>query len=290
MHARILKVGEALRRAGARPHKNMRPTDNALLWNRVCSIILCWKAAVINQMNVVLRGIGRRLRAFLLRGSRFHCPLCAGNYRRFLTFGDPPRENAMCPGCASLERHRLLWIALEKQWQKGAFRAKDRMLHVAPEPVLAKKFEQRFGDYVSIDLDGQRAIKAMDVTALTFADQCFDAIVCNHVLEHVSDDGTAIAELYRVLKPGGWGSIQVPMKGDVTHEDPSVTDSQARYRLYGQDDHVRQYGSDFIDRLRDGGFKVLILPKQELLDPDNLDRLSVACEDEVVFVTRPLRS
>ena len=238
-------------------------------------------------MNVVLRGIGRRLRAFLLRGSRFHCPLCAGNYRRFLTFGDPPRENAMCPGCTSLERHRLLWIALEKQWQKGAFRAKDRMLHVAPEPILTKKFEQRFGDYVSIDLAGQRAIKAMDVTALTFADRCFDAVVCNHVLEHVTDDKTAIAELYRVLKPGGWGSIQVPMKGDVTHEVPGVTDPQERYRLYGQDDHVRQYGIDFMDRLRDAGFEVLILPKQELADPDMLERLSVACEDEVVLVTRP---
>ena len=239
-------------------------------------------------MKVVLRGIGRRLRAFLLRGSRFYCPLCASNYRRFRTAGDPPRENAVCPGCASLERHRLLWMALEKQWRKGVLRVGDRMLHVAPEPVLAKKFEQRFDEYVSIDLDGKRAMKAMDVTALTFADQYFDAIVCNHVLEHVPDDRTAIAELYRVLKPGGWGSIQVPMKGDVTHEDPGVTDPQERYRLYGQDDHVRQYGSDFIDRLREAGFEVLVLPKHQLADPDKLDRLSVRCEDEVVLVTRPL--
>ncbi len=241
-------------------------------------------------MNVVLRGIGRRLRAFLLRGSRFHCPLCAGNYRRFLPAGDPPRENAVCPGCTSFERHRLLWIAFVMQWQKGAFRAKGRMLHVAPEPVLAKKFDQRFDEYVSIDLDGKRAMEAMDVTALTFADQYFDAVVCNHVLEHVPDDRTAIAELYRVLKPGGWGSIQVPMKGDITHEDPGVTDPQERHRLYGQDDHVRRYGNDFMDRLRDAGFEVLILPKQELAGPEMLDRLSVACEDEVVLVTSPVRS
>ncbi len=108
------------------------------------------------------------------------------------------------------------------------------------------------------------------------------------MLEHVPDDRTAISELYLVLKPGGWGSIQVPMRGDVTHEDPDVTDPQERHRLYGQDGHVRQYGNDFIDRLRDAGFEVLILSKQELLDPDRLNRLSVACEDEVVLVTRPL--
>ena len=196
----------------------------------------------------------------------------------------------MCPGCASFERHRLLWIAFVMPWKKGAFRAKDRMLHVAPEPVLAKKFDQRFDEFVSIDVDGKRSMEAMDVTALAFADRCFDAIVCNHVLEHVPDDGPAIAEPYRVLRPGGWGSIQVPMRGDVTHEDPSVTDSRERRRLYGQEDHVRQYGGDFIDRLRDAGFEVLILSKQELLDADRLDRLSVACEDEVVLVTRPLGS
>ncbi len=164
------------------------------------------------------------------------------------------------------------------------------MLHVAPEPVLAKKLEQHFSEYVSIDVDGERAMRVMDVTALTFADQYFDAIVCNHVLEHVPDDRKAIAELYRVLKPGGWGSIQVPMRGDVTHEDPDVTDPRERRRLYGQDNHVRQYGSDFMDRLRDAGFEVLVMPKQELLDPEMLERVSVACENEVVLVTRLLRS
>ncbi len=165
---------------------------------------------------------------------------------------------------------------------------KSTRTNVTPEPVLAKKFEQRFGQYISIDLDGERAMEAMDVTALAFADRCFDAIVCNHVLEHVLDDRTAIAELYRLLKPGGWGSIQVPMRGDVTHEDPGVTDPQERRRRYGQDDHVRQYGSDFMDRLRDAGFEVLILSKQGLLDPEMLERVSVACENEVVLVTKPL--
>ena len=54
------------------------------------------------------------------------------------------------------------------------------MLHVAPERVLAKKLEQRFGEYVSIDVDVRRAMEGMDLTALAFGDEYFDAIVCNH--------------------------------------------------------------------------------------------------------------
>lgn len=241
-------------------------------------------------MSAMFRRIRHWALAILLRGTRFHCPLCTGSYRRFRTIGDPPRENAMCPGCGSLERHRLLWIALEQQWQQGALHAGDRLLHVAPEPVLEAKLKQHYPQYVSIDLDGERAMEAMDITALTFADQYFDAVVCNHVLEHVPDDRAAIAELYRVLKPGGWGSIQVPMKGDVTQEDLNVTDLGERRHLYGQDDHVRQYGSDFVERLRGAEFGVLELPKHELLDQEMQDRLSVACENEVLLVTKPHRS
>ncbi|MCK4829065.1 methyltransferase domain-containing protein [bacterium] len=134
-----------------------------------------------------------------------------------------------------------------------------------------------------IDLDGEKAMMAMDITALTFSDETFDAIVCNHVLEHIPDDKKAVKELFRVLKPGGWASIQVPIKGDITREDLSINDPEERFRLYGQEDHVRYYGRDFADRLKKAGFEVLLIPKSNLLEPDELERISVSIENEVVL-------
>ena len=102
---------------------------------------------------------------------------------------------------------------------------------MAPESCLAEKFKQEY-DYLSIDLDRKKAMIAMDISAWAFEDESFDAIVYNHVLEHIRDDKKAMNELFRVLKPSGWASIQVPIKGDVTREDLSVTDPKERWRLY----------------------------------------------------------
>jgi ubiquinone/menaquinone biosynthesis C-methylase UbiE len=157
---------------------------------------------------------------------------------------------------------------------------------VAPEPSLAPKFRHAF-DYLSVDLDGNNAMMAMNITALTFPSEFFEAVVCNHVLEHVPDDRKALSELYRVLKKGGWGSIQVPMRGESTFEDPSVTDPLERDRLFGQDDHVRQYGRDYLCRLQEAGFNVLVLEKAEIASPEELERLSVAIENSVVLVLKP---
>ncbi len=134
---------------------------------------------------------------------------------------------------------------------------------------------------------GSQAMIAMDITALNFADESFDVVICNHVLEHVPDDARAMSELFRVLKSGGWGSIQVPMAGDVTQEDLSITNPEERRRRYGQDDHVRQYGRDFLDRMKHAGFEVTEYRKEEWFGQDELARLSVDCEDSVVLARRP---
>jgi len=227
----------------------------------------------------------QRLSALLPGGDRFYCPLCEKNYRAFKTFGVIPRPNAMCPGCGSLERHRLLWMTLQKLWNSGKLPKDGKVLHVAPEESLTAKFKDGF-DYLSADLNGSRAMVAMDITSIDFPAEYFDAVICNHVLEHIPDDRKALAELYRVLKTGGWASIQVPMKGEKTFEDLSVTDPKERERLFGQFDHVRQYGMDFLDRLREAGFEVQVLGKTDLFGPDELAKISVDCENEVVFALK----
>lgn len=177
-------------------------------------------------------------------------------------------------------------MALEKLWASGRIRSHGRLLHVAPEPALAARFSETF-DYVSADLDGRRAMFAMDITDLRLPDALFDAVVCNHVLEHVPDDARALAELFRILKPGGWASLQVPIRGESTDEDPLLTNPVARFERFGQADHVRFYGADFAERLRRAGFDVDWLPKAELLSGRDLLRLSVACEEQVIVARKP---
>jgi SAM-dependent methyltransferase len=237
-------------------------------------------------INILMTSM-QRIFALLLRGGHFYCPLCDNTYRKFLKAGIETRLNAKCPGCGSLERHRLLWLSLQKQWERGQIRRCGVMLHVAPEPALADKLKEMF-EYISIDMDGSKAIMAMDITALDFQDEKFDAIVCNHVLEHVPQDRKALAELFRVLKPGGWGSIQVPMKGDKANEDLSISDPNLRKHLYGQSDHVRIYGEDFVNLLNDAGFTVLRIPKTDIVNGIELKRISVDSENEVILVLKPL--
>ncbi|MBM3717623.1 MAG: class I SAM-dependent methyltransferase [Actinobacteria bacterium] len=49
-----------------------------------------------------------------------------------------------------------------------------------------------------------------DATRLPFDDGAFDCVVTSEVLEHIQDDVSAIAELHRVLKPGGRLGVTVP--------------------------------------------------------------------------------
>ena len=133
------------------------------------------------------------------------------------------------------------------------------MLHVAPEPKLARLLHDMGNiDYVSGDLDPAKAMVRLDATDIQFPDESFNVVYCSHVLEHVPEDRKAMSELYRVLKPGCWGILDVPIKRETTFEDPSVTTPEERLGVFGQSDHVRIYGEDYVDRLKDAGFDVTV--------------------------------
>ena len=57
---------------------------------------------------------------------------------------------------------------------------------------------------------GRWLVAQADVTKLPFADGSFDVVICSEVLEHIKDNRTAVAELVRVLKPGGDLVVTVP--------------------------------------------------------------------------------
>jgi SAM-dependent methyltransferase len=188
------------------------------------------------------------------------CPICQQGHAHFRVAGDPPRKEALCISCGALERHRLVWLFFARRTDLFDGRAK-RFLHVAPEPSIGPRIAALGGiEYTSADFEPGRAMVQMDITAIQYPENHFDVIYCSHVLEHVPNDCQAMREFYRVLKPGGWAILQVPITADRTVEDPSVTDPGERKRLFGQEDHVRRYGPDYRDRLSAAGFDVHTVP------------------------------
>src|SRR6266487_5244278 len=201
----------------------------------------------------------------VLRGNNVECPCCGSKYLTFLPAGIVKRPNAACIKCGSLERHRNLWLFFSANSQ--LFAKPVKLLHAAPEKIFYKKFRANKNiDYYPIDLHPDNynyGIKTMemDLTDMRYNDNFFDAVVCNHVLEHIPDDIKAMKEMYRVLKPGGWAIINVPTNPQLasTVEDITINDPKKQLELFGQPDHVRIYGKDYIDRLLSSRFKVEII-------------------------------
>lgn len=194
-------------------------------------------------------------------GDRYTCPIEEKSYRKFLPYGALKlRPNVLCPGSMSLERHRLLWLYLQNK--TNFFTAEAlQMLHIAPEQCFLDKFKaQKNLDYTTADLVSPIADVKMDLHKAPFEDNSFDVIFCNHVLEHVEDDHQCMSELYRVMKPGGWGIFQVPLdiNREETLEDPNITSEEDRLKYYWQKDHVRLYGMDYGKKLEAVGFKVSV--------------------------------
>lgn len=200
----------------------------------------------------------------LYLGKGKQCPLCGCQRRKFLPYGYvTSRENALCPNCLSLERHRLLWLWLvrESDIGRGAM-ALPKMLHIAPEVALMRKFKKMYAStpdrYVTADLESPLADMHFDVQQIPLEAESFDAIICNHIMEHVEDDLKALRELYRIMRRGGWGVILSPveLEREKTFEDDTITDPAERTRIFGQYDHRRIYGRDYAARLRETGFEV----------------------------------
>ena len=163
------------------------------------------------------------------------------------------------------------------------------MLHLAPEYCYIKRFKSLNNlDYVTGDLNSPWADHHFDVHAIPFDDDSFDVLMANHLMEHVYDDYKVLSEFYRVLKPGGWGILQVPIdwNNPQTEEDKSVTDPAERERLYWQSDHVRLYGfENYPDRLRGAGFDVEIVDMEKQLGLETYKKYCLG-EERWVFVVR----
>jgi SAM-dependent methyltransferase len=232
-------------------------------------------------------GLRRRAEWWRERGDAVECPVCGSRFRRFKP--DWNRPDAICWRCGAHERHRavaLLWRA--RPDLLGDARS---VLHFAPEWCFRFTPRPPGQRYVTADLDPAKGDLQLDIRALDLPDGAFDAIICSHVLEHVDDDAAALAELRRVVAPGGWVQLMVPQdltRGE-TYEDPSITDPDARRAAYLQHDHVRLYGRDFADRIRAAGFDVEVIVMARELGPEAARRHGLLDVD-LIHLCRPVPS
>ncbi len=212
------------------------------------------------------------------KGNNVECPICGSHYSKFLSYGyQTLRKNALCPKCLSLERHRLVWLYLKNKTH--FFSARLKVLHVAPEQCFEERFKKLPNlEYITADLESPLADYKCDVQNLPFHNNEFDVVFCNHVLEHVDDDLKAMKEIQRVMKPGAYAILLVPVdfSRKVTYEDPSIVSPEDRKKHFLQYDHKRLYGLDYTDRLIQAGF--IITEKNFLDEIEHASRIRYALQ------------
>lgn len=179
-----------------------------------------------------------------------------------------------------------MWLYLQRE--TDFFTGNYKVLHIAPEQAFYKRFRKMKNlEYTTADLDSPLADVKADIQNLPFENDSFDIVFCNHVLEHVEDDRKALSELYRVMKPGGWGIFQVPIRYQLekSFEDPTITDRKERIEKFGQYDHVRVYGMDYYDKLKSAGFEVEKVNLSEKLSEEEIKRFALE-KNEILPVVK----
>lgn len=214
------------------------------------------------------------------------CPVCNTQPDHFLPLPEMYQENAQkygykyfgrgemtslqtysCPLCGASDRERLYALYIRKLIEKKLLHHSTKMIHFAPEGALQNMLRQlNVFEYITADLTMSHVDYTVDITQMDeFEDACCDCFICSHVLEHVEDDIASLRELYRILKPGGWGILMSPiiLGLEKTIEHLNVTTDAERWKYFGQHDHVRLYAKDdYISRVKQQGFHVKELDKK----------------------------
>jgi SAM-dependent methyltransferase len=211
-------------------------------------------------------------------GPQTWCPACGSTQVSFLPLPEFYRKNALlhgfahleqaemlslehytCSRCGASDRERLYALWVDQQLERNVLSRSAKVLHIAPEAALSKRFRLMFANYHTADFGMDNVDYKIDIQDMPFSDGSYDFFICSHVLEHVESDNLAIRELHRITRTGGCGILVAPiiLGLEKTAEDPSVTDAAGRWRLYGQDDHVRLYAhDDYVNKIRSCGFSV----------------------------------
>ena len=237
------------------------------------------------QMSLIVRPV----LILIYKGNACKDPIDGKTFSKFLPYGyQEQRLNVLSPSTLSLERHRLLWLYLQRK--TDFFTRRQKLLHFAPEQAFFKRFKAMQNlEYTTTDLNSPIADVKADICDLPFETNYFDTLICNHVLEHIKDDSKAMRELLRVLKPGGIAILQIPqdLSRATTFEDDSITDSKERSRIFGQYDHLRIYGRDYFEKLRKIGFQVKEVDLTSELTMEEVDYFRLSKGELLPICTKP---
>jgi SAM-dependent methyltransferase len=214
------------------------------------------------------------------RGETVSCPVCGWGFDAFKPAVDPAA--ALCWRCGARDRHRAQALLLTRRGELLA--SAHSLLHFAPEWGMRRYVGAASHlRYVTADLDMPGTDLQLDLQATGLPDASFDAVICSHVLEHVQDDRAAMRELHRILTPGGWALVMVPLDltREHTYEDPEIRTADARLHAFWQFDHVRLYAPDIAERLSDAGFTVETIRPLEAFGAEAMTRYGLLEADHI---------
>jgi SAM-dependent methyltransferase len=215
---------------------------------------LAMKAKLKQLAFLTLRMGGERTRA--------HCNVC--DTKDVIFCSNAWVRAGVCSKCRSESRHRILAAALQYHDELNYYNLlyKKKVIHISPEPALQRYISAATLHYVAGDITPSRkGEKRIDLSKMPqFADGSCDTIIAIDVFEHIADDRAAFRECRRVLKDGGYLIISIPMPDHFSKtDDQSLASDADRTKFYGQYNHVRIYGQDIGERIKQSGYSAVTI-------------------------------
>jgi SAM-dependent methyltransferase len=163
------------------------------------------------------------------------------------------------------------------------------VLHLAPERHFGSLVRDVAASYIAGDLQPKNENEVMvDLTDTIFPDGSFDIVIANHVFEHIRNDAAAFRETARILRPGGVAIVNTPYSPIIQSslECADLKDEELLNFLFGQEDHVRIYGTDFFDKLRAVGLEVQLASHVDVLTQSPL-KYGVNEQEPLIMAFKP---
>ena len=183
------------------------------------------------------------------------CNICRWTGSAFL--GSAHTESATCPQCGSIARDRFLaWCFTSRTGRLRGARVIETSPRLGEEyrAYMRRWFAYRTSDF---DLSAHRGDIQLDLQAIDLPDASVDVILTPHVLEHVPDTDRALAELFRVIAPGGRMYLQIPIVYGTTAAPTEPEFHADNTPVFWN------FGWDLTDRLRGVGFDTRVLVTAE---------------------------